>query len=182
MRPESQRKRDEELVSPRCCLCWLIISWSRTRRPFSESTWHRRSDMRRLEDLLARRAKTERVTDLVNLDRVRGLLRTVYWRRRYLQMQDERRRALNEAQGIPEIVLDPAVQSPTDEGDDPFQEDGDYSLPESPISSRRSSPGPSAYLRSSQRSNSPSLRVGSPALSTRGSDAGILTSDDGRSR
>jgi hypothetical protein len=33
------------------------------------------------------------VTDLVNLDRVKGLLRTIYWRRQFLQARDERRRA-----------------------------------------------------------------------------------------
>nr|XP_019045668.1 high-affinity cell membrane calcium channel [Kwoniella bestiolae CBS 10118]OCF24598.1 high-affinity cell membrane calcium channel [Kwoniella bestiolae CBS 10118] len=57
-----------------------------------------------LDDLLVRRAKTERVTDLVNLDRVRGLLRTIYWRRRFLASRDERRRTLNaEAEGaLPE--------------------------------------------------------------------------------
>lgn len=54
----------------------------------------------RLDELLARRAKTERVTDLVNLDRVRGLLRTVYWRRRFLASRDVKRRTLNaEAEG-----------------------------------------------------------------------------------
>ncbi|WWC62542.1 uncharacterized protein I303_105138 [Kwoniella dejecticola CBS 10117] len=66
-----------------------------------------------LDDLLVRRAKTERVTDLVNLDRVRGLLRTIYWRRRFLASRDERRRTLNaEAEGIPAIVLEPMPATP----------------------------------------------------------------------
>lgn len=42
-----------------------------------------------------RRAKTERVTDLVNFDRVRGFLRTIYWRRKFLAHRDEHRRRLH---------------------------------------------------------------------------------------
>ena len=42
-----------------------------------------------------RRAKKERVTDLVNFDRVRGFLRTIYWRRKFLAHRDEKRRILN---------------------------------------------------------------------------------------
>jgi hypothetical protein len=49
----------------------------------------------RLDDLLMRRAKKERVTDLVNFDRVRGFLRTIYWRRKFLAHRDEQRRILN---------------------------------------------------------------------------------------
>jgi hypothetical protein len=51
--------------------------------------------MKRLDDLLMRRAKKERVTDLVNFDRVRGFLRTIYWRRKFLAHRDEQRRILN---------------------------------------------------------------------------------------
>ncbi|KAL7424030.1 calcium channel protein [Cryptotrichosporon argae] len=66
-----------------------------------------------LDDLLVRRAKTERVTDLVNLDRVRGLLRTIYWRRRFLAARDEKRRTLAlHAEGIPAIVLEPTPLTP----------------------------------------------------------------------
>lgn len=128
--------------------------------------------------MLERRAKTERVTDLVNLDRVRGLLRTIYCRRRYLRLRDEQRRAINEANGIPAIVLEPIEASPSDDGDDdmdPFDR-GDFTLPESPTSSRRSSPGPSPYLHSLDvRHHSPSLSVGSLAMSHRGSDATMLS-------
>ncbi|OXH34034.1 high-affinity cell membrane calcium channel [Cryptococcus neoformans] len=68
-----------------------------------------------LDDLLLRRAKTERVTDLVNLDRVRGLLRTIYWRKRFLATRDARKLTLNaEAEGIPAIVLDPTPITPPD--------------------------------------------------------------------
>ncbi|WVQ96668.1 hypothetical protein IAU59_003774 [Kwoniella sp. CBS 9459] len=66
-----------------------------------------------LDDLLVRRAKTERVTDLVSLDRVRGLLRTIYWRRRFLAGREERRRQLNaESEGIPAIVIEPMPSTP----------------------------------------------------------------------
>jgi hypothetical protein len=139
----------------------------------------------RLDDLLDRRAKTERVTDLVNLDRVRGLLRTIYCRRRYLRLRDERRRAINEANGIPDIVLEPVAPSPSDDENyyiDPFDR-VDYNLPESPTSSRRSSPAPglgpraaSPYLTSlDTRARSPSLSAGSPAMSRRGSDESMLS-------
>ncbi|KAL7418234.1 Ion transport protein-domain-containing protein [Mrakia frigida] len=61
-----------------------------------------------LEDLLRRRVKTDFVTDLVNLDRVHGILRTLYWRRRFLASRDERRRTLQaQTDGMPSIVLDP---------------------------------------------------------------------------
>jgi hypothetical protein len=51
-----------------------------------------------------RRAKTERVTDLVNFDRVRGFLRTIYWRRKFLAHREGQRRALNiHADGKPSV-------------------------------------------------------------------------------
>jgi hypothetical protein len=51
--------------------------------------------MIRLDDLLMRRAKKERVTDLVNFDRVRGFLRTIYWRRKFLAHRENQQRTLN---------------------------------------------------------------------------------------
>jgi hypothetical protein len=61
----------------------------------------------RVDELLVRRAKVERVEDLVNLDRVRGLLRTIYWRRRFLRVHDEKRMLEAHNTGtIPAIVLD----------------------------------------------------------------------------
>ena len=116
----------------------------------------------RLDDLLARREKTERVTDLVNLDKVRGLLRTIYWRRRFLVSRDERRRTLNaEAHGIPAIVLEPTpLTPPMDNGEDyPFSEI-DISRSSSPSGSRHSTPSPSPEMRLSW-----SHRGGSPDLS-----------------
>ncbi|OCF54943.1 high-affinity cell membrane calcium channel [Kwoniella mangroviensis CBS 10435] len=134
-----------------------------------------------LDDLLVRRAKTERVTDLVNLGRVRGLLRTIYWRRRFLASRDERRRTLNaEAEGIPAIVLEPMPATPPlDEIDrNPF-----HNLPgelrettPSPPQSRMSSPTPSPEVLSTGThshplspdvsfNNNASMSRHSPALS-----------------
>ncbi|ODO05658.1 hypothetical protein I350_04717 [Cryptococcus amylolentus CBS 6273] len=74
-----------------------------------------------LDDLLVRRAKNERVMDLVNLDRVRGLLRTIYWRRKFIASRDARKRTLNaEAEGIPAIVLEPTPATPPGENDSSF--------------------------------------------------------------
>ncbi|KAK8858595.1 hypothetical protein IAR55_002824 [Kwoniella newhampshirensis] len=136
-----------------------------------------------LDDLLVRRAKTERVTDLVNLDRVRGLLRTIYWRRRFLNSRDERRRTLNaEADGIPAIVLEPMPATPPSDDQNPFNQpslpssrnrdqdrDRDREVSSSPPSSRRSSPSPSPQLHSSPLpghghgpGHSPSLSISSP--------------------
>lgn len=68
-------------------------------------------DALRVDELLVRRAKLERVHDLVSLDRVRGLIRTIYWRRRFLAHQDEQRAKQREAEGrlsrpIPAIFVD----------------------------------------------------------------------------
>lgn len=40
--------------------------------------------LHRIEDLLQWKAKEQRVNDLVSLDRVRGLLQTIFWRKRFL--------------------------------------------------------------------------------------------------
>ncbi len=154
--------------------------------------------------MLARREKTERVTDLVNLDRVRGLLRTVYWRRRFLAESDERRRILNaEIQGIPAIVLDPTPASPSlDEDPDPFH---DIDLSRSPTPPRwgvggtndvydpqaysryRHSPGvsinPSDQLNTSEvgSRHSPSMSV-STIGGRRISDTSMLSENDAHYR
>lgn len=157
----------------------------------------------RLDDLLVRREKTEKVTDLVNLDRVRGLLRTIYWRRRFLARRDERRRTLNaEAEGIPAIVLEPTPATPPlDDDPNPFYEVNIVPSP-SPPGSRHTSPSASPEIRSaplrtqspelhgalgagSGFRHSPSLSVsttprhsGAPAMSRRGSSASMLSEDD----
>ena len=142
-----------------------------------------------------RRAKTERVTDLVNLDRVRGLLRTIYWRRRFLDSREETRRTLNaEAEGqarlrspmstsltvsgIPAIVLEPIPATPPlFDGDNPFDQVYDRDLSPSPPSSHRTSPNNSPHARSVSL-HSPEVGLGinahlghSPSLSVAGRPA-----------
>ncbi|ORX40063.1 Ion transport protein-domain-containing protein [Kockovaella imperatae] len=142
-----------------------------------------------LDDLLARREKKERVTDLVNLDRVRGLLRTIYWRRRFL---NSRRTLKFESNGIPAIVLDPMPLSPPEEGhqDDPFDRERERS--QSPSSSRDSSrvsspeAGNSSLARDTwgQHRHGASLGVVAtrPSLSRQSSNASMLSSDDAHYR
>ena len=155
----------------------------------------------RLDDLLVRREKTDRVTDLVNLDRVRGLLRTVYWRKRFLVSRDERRRTLNaQAEGIPAIVLEPTPASPPLNDDpNPFH-DIDISRSPSPSNSRTETPSSSPdlrtlpHMRSRTQSpdldhstlgdgyrHSPSLSVttlGGAKMSRRTSDISMLSEED----
>lgn len=166
---------------------------------------HVEADRDRLDDLLIRREKTERVTDLVNLDRVRGLLRTIYWRRRFLASRDERRRTLNaQAEGIPAIVLDPIPASPPmDDDPNPFQ-DIDLARSPSPPGSRIPSPEPhstpfvrgtspdytaeNAMLGGRGRGygHSPTLSVSTlprmSGLSRRSSNASMLSEEDAHNR
>ncbi|KAG8959952.1 calcium channel protein [Tulasnella sp. 419] len=68
----------------------------------------------RLDEMLRRRTTIDYVTDTVNLDRVRSLLKMIYFRRRYLAWREERARARwQENQGIPEIVVDDTPSTPT---------------------------------------------------------------------
>lgn len=54
-----------------------------------------------MEELLHRQARMDTVDDLVSLERIRGLLSTVFWRRRFLQHRAEAARQ----RAIPAIVL-----------------------------------------------------------------------------
>lgn len=88
-------------------------------------------DALRVDELLVRRAKLERVHDLVSLDRVRGLIRTLYWRRRFLAHQEEQHvRQRADAGPIPAIFVDTAGATSYDGAKDPLGV-----LPESPTSS-----------------------------------------------
>ncbi|KAH8919447.1 hypothetical protein BT69DRAFT_1246450 [Atractiella rhizophila] len=62
----------------------------------------------RLEDLIKRRDEKERVEDLVSIDRVRGLLKTIYWRRRFLAMREEKRlqQAIKDGKEVPAIFVE----------------------------------------------------------------------------
>lgn len=97
-------------------------------------------DALRVDELLVRRAKLERVHDLVSLDRVRGLIRTIYWRRRFLAQQEERRARQREAeQRLSHQHPIPAIFVDTDAGSNPvYARDPLGVLPESPTSSEHS--------------------------------------------
>lgn len=95
-------------------------------------------DALRVDELLVRRAKLERVHDLVSLDRVRGLIRTIYWRRRFLAHQDEQRAKQREAQGRRMSHQIPAIFVDTDAGSTVYARDPLGVLPESPTSSEHS--------------------------------------------
>ena len=64
----------------------------------------------RLKDLLVRTRTNDLVTDLVNLDRVRSLLRTIAARRRFVAQRNAR---LHESNTVPEIIVDDTPTTPT---------------------------------------------------------------------
>ncbi|KAA1473328.1 hypothetical protein DENSPDRAFT_779605 [Dentipellis sp. KUC8613] len=75
-----------------------------------------------IKDLAIRNETNKLVTDLVNLDRVRSLLKTIAYRRRFLAERETFRRAALEdmmPSTIPAIVVDtlPATPTPTDDID-----------------------------------------------------------------
>lgn len=98
----------------------------------------------RVEDLLVRRARNERVDDLVNLDRVRGLIRTIYWRKRFLE---SRLKKQDGEYGLPTIVLEPIdsneMSAPPSPQPSVHTIDGQYPIPLQRLSSRPRTP-PSA--------------------------------------
>ena len=103
-----------------------------------------------VDELLVRRAKMERVEDLVNLDRVRGLLRTIYWRRRFLRSRLESRvLAAAQQDGIPAIVLD--LTTPGEESD-PLQGTPMYQTPAGSANTVAPSTPPQRNRSSTQRS------------------------------
>ncbi|KAG6837569.1 hypothetical protein H0H93_006983 [Arthromyces matolae] len=64
-----------------------------------------------LKDLVARTETNRIVTDLVNLDRVRSLLRTISHRRRFLALRE--RLLAEQIQEIPSIVVDSMAETPS---------------------------------------------------------------------
>ncbi|EGN97267.1 hypothetical protein SERLA73DRAFT_110442 [Serpula lacrymans var. lacrymans S7.3] len=65
-----------------------------------------------LKDLVVRTETNKLVTDLVNLDRVRSLLRMISLRRRFLAHREQSKRIRNEQQDIPAIVVDAFPSTP----------------------------------------------------------------------
>lgn len=131
--------------------------------------------MTRLDDLMLRRTRIERIDDQINLERVRGLLQKVYWQRWLLQQLRQKKQAVAQANGIPTIVLEP-MQSPEMHPDD---DDDDYaerpSSRYSPSSRRQND-----TLSSPHTSFISAMADGSPPARRRSSVS--MLSTDSRSR
>lgn len=139
------------------------------------------------------------MTDLVNFDRIRGFLRTIYWRRKFLAHRDGQRRALNphadgrlfrspkadtDILGIPAIVLQPTPASPPmDEDEFPFSHDlRDLTPSPSPPGSPTSSADQRPVTHQDSRT-SPSLSVSGHVWPRQHSRAGsLLSSEDAHRR
>lgn len=147
-----------------------------------------------------RRAKKERVTDLVNFDRVRGFLRTIYWRKKFLAYRDDRKRTLNaeadgkfcqicvkhllgaHVTGIPAIVLQPTPATPPMDDEDPFNDDSrDLAPSPSPPPSPARSPDLYASPQHAGRM-SPSLSVSTQPRHRKLSGSSMLSSDHAHNR
>lgn len=87
-------------------------------------------------ELIERRTRKQRVDDKYNLERVRGVMRMVYLRRRFLALREERQLAAQQADtSVPTILVD---SSPTRRGRPDLSLDMSYlggsSLPRTPPS------------------------------------------------
>ncbi len=109
----------------------------------------------RLHDLVARTRTNKLVTDLVNLDRVRSLLKTISHRRRFLAHMERKRRSRFSMQGkrvefmflnianigavdIPSIIVDPMPGTPPmSTRDIASLADGSVSVPSTPTPQQR---------------------------------------------
>ncbi|BEI83049.1 hypothetical protein CcaverHIS002_0309170 [Cutaneotrichosporon cavernicola] len=128
-------------------------------------------DALQVDELLVRREKMEQVNDLVNLDRVRGLLRAIYWRRKFQHYREEKARAAAAEAGraVPAIVL-PDTSSPNAPrtpslADEPLQPTRSPwgtpthtppgSRPTSPISPVRSRPSSSSRPKPGRQGSGP---------------------------
>ncbi|KAJ7058571.1 Ion transport protein-domain-containing protein [Mycena amicta] len=122
-----------------------------------------------LKDLVVRTETNKLVTDLVNLDRVRSLLKTISYRRRFLRYKHEKLMASDP--DIPAIVVDVMPETPPNTTRDISS--GLYSTPGSPTPQRFFMPDVSLS------SSTPRLQ----RSSRRGSDVSVLSGDLGhRSR
>ncbi|KAL1918646.1 uncharacterized protein VTP21DRAFT_2668 [Calcarisporiella thermophila] len=148
-----------------------------------------------VDEILRRKQKLERVEDLVNLDRVRGLLRTLFTRRKFQKMLALRRQRLTAQPAraghegyegdVPRIVIGsqsqlaepstsrprPSLQLSNYSGSDREYSPGPASptSPSSPLYSPSFSPGASPYASSMEAHHIGSLFGGSPNLSYRSS-------------
>ncbi|KAK0201179.1 Ion transport protein-domain-containing protein [Desarmillaria ectypa] len=89
-----------------------------------------------LHDLVTRTRTNKLVTDLVNLDRVRSLLKTISYRRRFLAHMEQKRLSRFDSQEIPAIVVDTMPETPLLSSRD-ISSLGYGSAPGSPIPEQR---------------------------------------------
>jgi hypothetical protein len=131
-------------------------------------------DALELKDLVVRQGTNKLVSDLVNLDRVRSLLKMISLRRRYLA---EREMMLNAQRDIPAIQVDPAPSTPpplTRDITSPRSDRGRLnSSPSSPTPSPRTL-GPSPEFNVWDHASQSSLQ-----RSRRISDVSMLSADMG---
>ncbi|KAG2155280.1 Ion transport protein-domain-containing protein [Suillus bovinus] len=129
-------------------------------------------DALELKDLIVRQGTNKLVSDLVNLDRVRSLLKMISLRRRYLVTREM---ALSAQREIPAIQVDPAPSTPPPLTRDITSPRSDYGRSNNGTSSPTPSPrtlGPSPELNAWDHSFRSSLQ-----RSRRTSDVSMLSAD-----
>lgn len=140
-------------------------------------------DALQVDELLVRRARMERVDDLVNLDRVRGLLRTIYWRGKFQDWRAEKARAAAAGAGlaVPAIVLEPEAASPTSSVSTTYAPRAP-SLADEPLQPTRSPWGTPTHTPPASRPTTPTSprRMGSLPTSPRRQGTGSSESSVGR--
>ncbi|ESK91833.1 calcium channel subunit cch1 [Moniliophthora roreri MCA 2997] len=129
-----------------------------------------------LNDLVLRTETNKLVTDLVNLDRVHSLLKTITCRRRFLaHLEQKRISRLDVSQDVPAIVIDSMPGSPQSTRDISSMYD---SAPSSPTPDRRQF-RPDMSPLSLDRLSISSPGSGLQRSSRRGSDLSMLSADLG---
>ncbi|KAJ7112947.1 Ion transport protein-domain-containing protein [Mycena epipterygia] len=128
-----------------------------------------------LKDLVVRTETNKLVTDLVNLDRVRSLLKTISHRRRFLRYKQQQLMALEP--DIPSIIVDVMPATPPNTTKDISS--GGYSTPSSPTPQRFFMPDVSLssstprLQRSSRRTSDISMLSGDIGYKSRDSSISI---------
>ncbi|KLO12110.1 hypothetical protein SCHPADRAFT_875932 [Schizopora paradoxa] len=133
-----------------------------------------------LKDLVTRTEINKFVNDLVNLDRVRSLLKTIYYRRKFLAAREERiRQSKIEQQGIPEIVVEDMPSTPLLSTRDITQANRDSMGYFGDSPSPLNSPSPYQSPEFSLQSESPSRPSRGLRRNRRVSDMTMLSTDLG---
>ncbi|KAL0066269.1 calcium channel protein [Marasmius tenuissimus] len=127
-----------------------------------------------LNDLVVRSETNRLVTDLVNLDRVHSLLRTIHHRRRFLaHLEQKRLSKLEQSQDIPAIIVDGMPETPQYSRDISSAYD---SAPPSPTPDRRFPRSHDSFALDTNSFGSPGSAL---QRSKRGSDISMLSTDLG---